>query len=290
MAQGGKPGAITIADRGWRTWTRLRLDDDGITIRNFFRAYRIGWHEVRWFEDGSVPGRRAHHWWALRIVLHDGRMITADGTSSWKTAARPETLTAIKQAAERHAVPAELTGMPPATGPGVITIADSGWWAWAWLRLDDDGITVRNFFRTYRIGWDEVHWFTDGSVPSIGGPVYFWALDIVLHDGCMITASGASSRTGDARPGTLTAIRQAAERHAVPAVFTGTPVESGAPDSPGLYPDPGPGRNPGRDRRGGRPYPDSRRRPAPAAGPKTRRGQSLCRYREHPAEGLPAAG
>jgi transposase len=50
---------------------------------------------------------------------------------------------------------------------------------------------------------------------------------------------------------------------------------------------PVPGRGPRRDRRGGRPHPDPRRRPAPAAGPKTRRGQSLRRHREHPAGGLP---
>jgi transposase len=53
---------------------------------------------------------------------------------------------------------------------------------------------------------------------------------------------------------------------------------------------PVPGRRPRRDRRGGRPHPDPRRRPPPAAGPTTRRGQSVRRHREHPAEGLPAAG
>ena len=35
--------------------------------------------------------------------------------------------------------------------------------------------------------------------------------------------------------------------------------------------------------------PDPRGRPAPAAGPQTRHGQSMRRHREHPAEGLPAA-
>jgi hypothetical protein len=111
-----------------------------------------------------------------------------------------------------------LTGMPPATGPGVITIADSS--LWAWLRFDDDGIMVRNLFRTYRIGWEEVRWFTDGASALPGGGVYYWALDIVLRDGRVITATGTSSQTWTARPGTLTAIRQAAERHGVPAVFT----------------------------------------------------------------------
>ena len=51
-----------------------------------------------------------------------------------------------------------------------------------------------------------------------------------------------------------------------------------------------PRRHPRRDRGGGRPHPDPRRRPPPAAGPKARHGQSLRRHREHPAEGLPAAG
>ena len=52
---------------------------------------------------------------------------------------------------------------------------------------------------------------------------------------------------------------------------------------------PVPGRHHRRDRRGGRPHPDPRRRPPPAAGPKTRHRQSMRRHRQHPAEGLPAA-
>jgi hypothetical protein len=235
MAPGNEPGTTRIADGGWREW--LCLDDDGLTVRNFLQTCRIGWHEVRRFEDGSESGRRGRHWWALRIVLHDGRVIIADGTSSLKAAARPETLSAIRQAAERHAVPAELTGMPPATGPGVITIADSSWWAW--LRFDNDGIMVRNLFRTYRIGWEEVRWFTDGASALPGGGVYYWALDIVLRDGRVITATGTSSQTWTARPGTLTAIRQAAERHGVPAVFTGKESALDAPMPAGLYHDPG---------------------------------------------------
>jgi hypothetical protein len=233
MAQGNRPGTIKIADGGWQEW--LRLDDDGITVRNFAQTYRIGWHEVRRFKDGWEPGRRGRHWWALCIVLHDERVIIADGTSSLKTAACPETLAAIRQAAERHGVPAELTGMPPAAEPGVVTFADSSWWAW--LRLDNDGITVRNLFRTHRIGWDEVHYFTDGESP-LRGDVH-WALRIVLRDGRVIIADGTSSETRTARSGTLTGIRQAARRHEVPAVFTGQQVGSGAPELAGLYLDPG---------------------------------------------------
>ncbi len=94
--------------RAWRI--RLRLGDDGVTVRNYRRTYRIGWPEVRCFADGSVNGGNAGRLWALGIVLRDGRMVTASGTASGKRDARPETLAVIRQAAERHAMPAELTG------------------------------------------------------------------------------------------------------------------------------------------------------------------------------------
>jgi uncharacterized protein DUF2510/putative regulator of septum formation len=85
-------------------------------VRNYFRTYRIGWPEVRCLADGSVHGGQAGRLWALGIVLRDGRVVTASGTANGKRDARPETLTAIRQAAERYAVPAELTGT--ATGRG----------------------------------------------------------------------------------------------------------------------------------------------------------------------------
>jgi hypothetical protein len=121
-------------------------------------------------------------------------------------------------------------------GPGTIARGRQ-----RWLRLDDQAITVRNYYRTHRIGWNEVHWFRDGlGIRDFDhrGPV--WALEIVLHDGRKITAEGTSGQQ-TARPETLAAIRQAAERHAVPAVLTGTTdaVHRGEPDAAGLYPDPG---------------------------------------------------
>jgi hypothetical protein len=230
MAQGREPGVIVIAD-AWRIWARVRLDDDGITVRNVLRTYRIGWDQVCGFEDGSVRGGLGGQFWALRIALRDGRVITAEGTSCWRTAARPETLRVVGQAAGRHAVPSELTGLPPGTGPGMVTIADRGWWTRTRLRFDDDGITVRNVLRTYRIGWDQVRWFRDGQVER------GWALSIVLHDGRVITPHATQV---DARPGTLAAIRQAAGRHMIPAVLTGTPAwASQKPVSVGLHVDPG---------------------------------------------------
>jgi hypothetical protein len=102
--------AVSIwgCSRGWRMG--LRLGDDGVTVRNYRHTYRIGWPEVRCFADGSVNGGHAGRRWALGIVLRDGRVVTASGTASGKRDARPETLTAIRQTAERYAVPAELTG------------------------------------------------------------------------------------------------------------------------------------------------------------------------------------
>lgn len=113
--------------------------------------------------------------------------------------------------------------------PGAVTIARG---RRKWLRLDDDGIMIRNGDRTRRIGWDEVRWFRDS------GPAGYWDLAIVLHDGRTIGVGGNSTWRA-APPETLAAIRQAAERHAVPAVLSGGPVREGKPDDAGLYPDPG---------------------------------------------------
>ena len=135
--------------------------------------------------------------------------------------------------------------LPATVGYLVIAAAVSIWGcSRGWrigLRLGDDGLTVRNYRHTYRIGWPEVRRFADGSVYG-GGDGRFWALSIVLRDGRVVTASGTARGNRDARPETLTAIRQAAERHAVPAELTGTAAKQRLPESPanpGLYPDPG---------------------------------------------------
>jgi hypothetical protein len=108
--------AVSIwgCSRGWRIG--LRLSDDGVTVRNYFHTYRISWPEVRCFADASVNGGQAGRRWALGIVLRDGRVVTASGTACGKRDARPETLAAIRQAAGRYAIPAELTGMATKRG------------------------------------------------------------------------------------------------------------------------------------------------------------------------------
>jgi hypothetical protein len=109
--------AAVSAWGGWRGWRmRPRLDDHGVTIRNFFRIYQFGWPEVRQFADGSVNGGNAGHLWALSVVLSDGRVVTATATARGKRDARPQTPAAIRQAAERYTIPADLSR--PATKPG----------------------------------------------------------------------------------------------------------------------------------------------------------------------------
>jgi len=121
----------------------------------------------------------------------------------------------------------------------------STWGCWrGWrmrLRLDEHSVTVRNFFHSYQFSWPEVSRFADGSVNG-GNDGRLWALSVVLNDGRVITASGTARGKRDARPRTLTEIRQAAERHAIPAALTGTAMKRGSPESPanpGSYPDPG---------------------------------------------------
>lgn len=59
--------------RAWRIG--LRLGDDGLTVRNYRRTYRIGWPEVGCFADGSVNGGNAGRLWALCIVLRGGHRL-----------------------------------------------------------------------------------------------------------------------------------------------------------------------------------------------------------------------
>ena len=106
----GLIAATTIwgCSRGWRMG--VRMDDFGITVRNYFRTYRIGWPEVLRLADGAGPvpeGGRAG--WALSVVLHGGQAVTASGTT--RLAPRRETLTAIGHVAEVRAIPADLTGV-----------------------------------------------------------------------------------------------------------------------------------------------------------------------------------
>jgi DivIVA domain-containing protein len=87
------------------------------------------------------------------------------------------------------------------------------------LRVGHDGVTVRNFFRTYRFSLAEVSYFTDGS--ALGGESrHYWALCVVPRDGRTITARG-TTKSGTPSPKTLTAIGEAAGRYGIQAALTG---------------------------------------------------------------------
>ena len=112
-------GLVWASWRGWRI--ALRMDDSGVTVRNFLRTYRFGWSEVRRFEDGSCVGGESRLFWALKIVLHDGRHYIATGTMAGDS----ETVEAIRWAAERHRIRTrEMKGrIPPERRTGVAPMS-----------------------------------------------------------------------------------------------------------------------------------------------------------------------
>lgn len=108
--------AVTAASiwgcsRAWRL--RLRMDDTGITVSNYFRTCRMAWHEVSSFADGYGGHDAGGEYWALSIVMHNGRPVTASATrraSASRVAPDMEMLTTIGQVAERYGIPSDLTG------------------------------------------------------------------------------------------------------------------------------------------------------------------------------------
>lgn len=84
----------------------LRMDGRGVAVRNFWRTYKISWAEVRRLGDGSVEMGDAGRVWALGVVLCDGRRRNVSTVLFLSEAE----LDAIRQAAARYGVPAELTG------------------------------------------------------------------------------------------------------------------------------------------------------------------------------------
>lgn len=85
------------------------------------------------------------------------------------------------------------------------------------LRLDDGSLIVRNFFRTHRLGWQEVSGFMDGVVIRLNeGLERQWRLSIALRDGGAIVASATSWSAK-----TQAALEQAAQSHGIPTELTG---------------------------------------------------------------------
>lgn len=88
------------------------------------------------------------------------------------------------------------------------------------VRFDVTGVKVRNFWRTYRLRWDEVSYFGDGGAD-------WWALNVARRNGRALVATGTTSGAESlAKAGVLAAIRQVGERYHVPVELTGRPAGS----------------------------------------------------------------
>ena len=92
----------------------VRFDDRGVRVCNYFRTCRFGWDQVSYFADGyaaclDLNNSVVRRGWALSVVLHDGRGITATGTMA--PSGSPEMVMAVRRAAECRQVVAKLTGV-----------------------------------------------------------------------------------------------------------------------------------------------------------------------------------
>jgi hypothetical protein len=115
----------------------VRIDGNGVTVRNYFRTYWIGWPEVNCLTDGAAMGASLaganggmQEWWALSVLAHNGRAVTATGTIG---PFRPEKMTAIKQSAEHYGITANLTGIPT-------------WRGFKWRRIFTSLIVLATFY------------------------------------------------------------------------------------------------------------------------------------------------
>jgi hypothetical protein len=108
----GALGGILVFYRACRHG--VRFDDGGVTVRNFYRTQKLNWLDVSRFTDGKigvlVEGSTSY-FWAVQIVLHDGRSITAEGTMREKQSNIPRVMTTIEQVADRWQTPSTLTGI-----------------------------------------------------------------------------------------------------------------------------------------------------------------------------------
>jgi DivIVA domain-containing protein len=111
------------------------------------------------------------------------------------------------------------------------------------VRFDIHGLTIRYFFWTRRIGWQEVSRFEDGLTAGLGeGAGLVWTLVAVLRNGRVVKVKATARDGSSAEPKVLTAVLQAAERYGVPAALTGIASRRRSGASTEEYPsEPAPG-------------------------------------------------
>jgi hypothetical protein len=103
-----RPGAVTICS-GQGLF--LRADDTGLSVRNFYfgrsSRMRIAWSEISHFADGR-HANEGNTSWMLLIVLRTGRQV---GVLSSVFGPPGEVVAAIREAAQPHGIPADLSGV-----------------------------------------------------------------------------------------------------------------------------------------------------------------------------------
>jgi hypothetical protein len=107
-------GTVTI---GKGQGAFLRADDQGLLMRNvpWRRVRRIAWTEISRFTDGRQvqQGGTATVCWVLVIVPHNGKRAVPLATHPLMGRQPEEIVKVIHELAERHGIPADLTGLPP---------------------------------------------------------------------------------------------------------------------------------------------------------------------------------
>jgi hypothetical protein len=111
MAVEDAAAAVTIC-RGQGLF--LRTDDSGVLMRNFHfgRSRRIAWSEISHFADGCYTKEGVTSW-LLVIVLRTGKQAPVLCSV---LAPVDEVMAAVREAAQPHGIPADLTGLPAKSG------------------------------------------------------------------------------------------------------------------------------------------------------------------------------
>jgi hypothetical protein len=99
-------GRPTYRPETVRIGAGLRADRLALTVS----GRRFEWAEIIGFADGGGNYDSGRDFWELVIALTSGRTVAVTCKPS------PETLAAIREVAERHGIPAEVTGIPMKNG------------------------------------------------------------------------------------------------------------------------------------------------------------------------------
>jgi hypothetical protein len=155
---------VAIAGLGYGTFAvaramrmEFRAGPEGVRIRNA-RTRTLPWADVDAFVDAFVPDTQKGVHWALGVKTTEGEVIVAEATACGKRSARPSTLEALRNVANRYGLDTELDGGP--TGQGGP--AEVGW------HPDPDHKAGSRF-------WDGSTWYPVRRYEGPGGvPVESW--------------------------------------------------------------------------------------------------------------------